>query len=86
MSVRTLATMVQMPALREVSSVISTPQSQEIRPRKPRSQAPPLKLAPLSAAETEAIGVSVSAEIMVIIARSFLNRVCIFDNFFNLYI
>ncbi len=75
-----------MPALREVSSVMETLQSQETRPRKPRSQAPPVKLASLSAAETEAIGVSASAEIMVIIARSFLNRVCIFDDFFNLYI
>lgn len=73
-----------MPDLREVSSVMVTPQSQETKPRKPRSQLPPSKLAP--AAETEAIGVNASAEIMVIIARSFLDRVCIFDNFFNLYI
>ena len=49
MSVAILATICQMPDFRVSSSLISTPQSQEVRPRKPR-QAPPLR--PLKASES----------------------------------
>lgn len=74
-----LATMVQIPDLREVSSVISTLQSQETRPRNPRSHAPPLK--PASSAKTEVAGMNAKVEIRVKIIKSFLNRVFILDKF-----
>ncbi len=74
-----LATIVQMPDLREVSSVISTLQSQETRPRNPRSQSPPLK--PASSAKTEVAGTNAKVEIRVKIIKSFLNRVFILDKF-----
>lgn len=93
-SVRTLATMVQMPLFRDSSSPILSPSHQGTNPRKELavqsllSKIEFLVVLPLSpsAAETEAIGMRVSAEMIVIIAKSFLNRVFILDNFFNLYI
>ncbi len=79
-----LATIVQMPDLREVSSVISTLQSQETRPRNPLLHSPSslfLPLKPASSAKTEAVGTNAKVEIRVKIIKSFLNRVFILDKF-----
>ncbi len=76
-----LATIVQMPDLREVSSVISTLQSQETRPRNPRSQSPLKMASPVLSAKTEVAGTNAKVEIRVKITKSFLNRVFILDKF-----